>query len=242
MAQFYSENISIDRICVLNCQLVAYPNKLMFGKCLVSNNFDTVLPSDSSFTIYNVELECFLSLLIKFGASPKNDVEELFNFQEPGCKVTITSDEDINLLHFVTPNEHTYCFENNNDFKIFVSAVIDLALLTYCYSGIVNYNLTKFLNLSELCDYSDLSDEKVFELLNIIKPKLDYYMFLCIVQRHKNTLYLLKQLQASLQSVDLETSELSNITSAEPITSDQPSVQLPQCEPVTSDQPMKQPS
>lgn len=239
MALYYSENIPIDRICVLNCQLVAFPNKLLFGKCFVLNNFDTVLPPDSSFTIYNVELEYFLSLLIKFGdSSMKNSDKRLFEFQEPGCKVMITSDNQ--LLNFITPNEYTYCFENNDDFKVFLSAVLDLALLTYCYSGIVNFNLKKFLNISELCDYSDLSDKRVLELLNIIKPQLDYYMFLCIVQRHNNTLYLLKQLQTALQSSDQ--AKDSDVESVVPIPECEPivSLQLTECEP--SDQPIKQPS
>ena len=201
MALFWSENTCIDRISVLNCQLVAYPNKLSFGQCYQFNDFHNLLPLDSSFTVLNSELEEFLSLLHETSIESEKTIE----LEYTDCKVTITP---ANSVILVCPNGQDYVLQTKDEVKIFVNAVIDLALLTYCYTGIINHYLSKFLNTSQLSDYNNLSDQQVFQLFDNIKVTIDYYMFLRVVQRHKKILHLLKKLQLSV---------LTDTTTPEPI-------------------------
>ena len=48
--------------------------------------------------------------------------------------------------------------ESIDYFKFIINALIDLAILTYCYSGIVNLSWTKSLNPSNMYNYSNWSD------------------------------------------------------------------------------------
>jgi len=213
MASFYGPDNCIDRISVLDCQLVAYPNKLLFGTCYQLNTLYSVLPTDSSFMINNSELDYFLQLLLDFGnktaANSQQNLE--FPFVESDSKVLITT-QDSYLFTFVSPNNSQYSFENDSQFKLLISAFIDLSLLTYSYSGVVNYYLYKFLNTSDSTDYSDLTDDKVLTLFNKINATVDYYMFLRIIQRHKNTLFRLKQLQTLLLDTVVMSEEIDDET------------------------------
>lgn len=199
MSIYYTKDNFIDRICVLDCQLVAYPNLLLFGQCHQLNNFNSVMPEDNSFSIYNSELEYFLTVLLNYSdMSLKNDSADTksFEFQHSHSKILITTDPESYLIIFVAPNGFEYSFKNDEHFKLVLNGVIDLALLTYNYSGIVNHYLSKFLNITNFEDLNTLTEEKTFLILSEINPPLDYYMFFRVIYRHQKVLCIMKKLQS----------------------------------------------
>jgi len=203
MSQFCDSTIAIDRICIQNFQICAYPNKLVFGECLVLSNLQTILPVDNSFTILNVDLDKFLTTLVYFSEVAEINEEITVTFQYTDSTIKLSSSEQCNYLSLISNSNREYRFKNDQDFKSLVSAVIDLSILTYCYTGVVNYNLNKFLIESDLLDYDNLTEDTVFAILNKIKPfNQDYYVFLPLVERHKIELYRLKKLYLFVQNKD----------------------------------------
>jgi len=201
MSLFCDETVAIDRISILNYQLCAYPNKLVFGECLVLSNLQNTLPVANSFTVLNAELDKFLLALDSFIEICELNDEIRIVFQYTDCAIKLSRSEQCNYFTLISSGGHEYEFEKNQDFITLLSAVIELSILTYCYSGVVNYNLNKFLLTSDLADYDNLTEDTVFGILNKIEQfNQDYYLFLRLVERHKIVLYRLKKLYLFVQN------------------------------------------
>lgn len=203
----FENPIALDKINLTNYQFGVYPLFVVCGISKVSENIETFFDVSKCLVFKSNNANCVL-------ASAFNKILQLYykhcckeNFklleidvEQQTFRIT---DEPKPFTVKIIQNDLTFDFYED-EIKEFIQVFCDIILKTFSYHPQVEYMLKQFLKLSTSCDFIDQCSEE--EIVNVLKKvkyvKINHYLCIEVIVRHKELLCNIKRILIFLDLID----------------------------------------
>lgn len=203
----FENPIALDKINLTNYQFGVYPLFVVCGISEVSENIETFFDVSKCLVFKSNNANCVL-------ASAFNKILQLYykhcckeNFKlleiDVEQQTFQITDEPKPFTVKIIQNDLTFDFYED-EIKEFIQVFCDIILKTFSYHPQVEYMLKQFLKLSTSCDFIDQCSEE--EIVNVLKKvkyvKINHYLCIEVIVRHKELLCNIKRILIFLDLID----------------------------------------